>query len=173
MPNYWNYKLPKRSRKTLTKRQLRFCEAVVEGKTLTQAFLEAWPEYKFSKWVSNYASKIASDPKIRDQIEQLQQAVRTQFVINAPRALDRLEELAEEAKSEKVKLEANLQILDRAGLGAPQKVEMLHVGIFGNLSAEDVRSLIRKNIDGLSSTRDSGNQNAGETGEVEGVELRS
>lgn len=96
--------------------------------------------------MGRYASKLAKSPRIREQIELLQQAVRAHFVIMAPKAADRIEELAETAKSEKVKLAANQEILRQGGITPPQRVESIHIGIFGNASAEDMRNVVRAKI---------------------------
>lgn len=127
---------------------------VATGDTLVDAFTEAFPDRSHSKWVHKYAYKVAKDPRIRDQIELIQQAVRAQFVIAAPKAFQNLLDLADNAKGEKVKLQANVEILDRAGLKPPEKVEMLHVGIFGSASNEDIRSLIRGRIEGPENTKE-------------------
>jgi len=66
----------------------------------------------------------------------------------APEALDRILDLAINAKQEKVRLQANLEILDRAGLGAPQKVEIAAVGLFGDAQPDDIIKMIRKNMEG-------------------------
>ena len=134
--------------------KMKFAQLVADGMTLTDAIKESYPELAASKWVSRYAHRLAKDPKIREQIESLQQAMRVQFVIAAPAALDRLEGLAENSTNEKVKLEANLELLNRAGMQPPQRVETLHIGLWGQLSAEDVRGMIKKNLDGSESKRE-------------------
>lgn len=133
--------------------KMKFAALVAEDWTLMDAFKEAFPELSASKWVSRYAHRLAKDPKIREQVEELQQAMRVQFIINAPRALDRLEDIAENSRNERVKLDANIEILNRAGMQSPIRVETLHIGLWGQLGAEDIRGMIKKNIDGLTSAR--------------------
>lgn len=72
--------------------------------------------------------------------------MRAKFVEMAPAAQERLEELAKNADSEKVRLEANIQILDRAGLKPPDKVELAGVGIFGDAPMDEIVKLIQKNL---------------------------
>lgn len=136
--------------------KMKFAALVADDWTLMDAFKEAFPELSSSKWVSRYAHRLAKDPKIREQVEELQQAMRVQFIINAPRALDRLEEIAETSKNERVKLDANIEILNRAGMQAPQRIETLHIGLWGRLSSEDIRGMIKSNIDNLASSREEG-----------------
>jgi len=72
--------------------------------------------------------------------------MRAKFVELAPEALERIEALARDATQEKVKLQANLEILDRAGLAAPQRVEISAIGIFGEAKVEDIAAIIRQNM---------------------------
>jgi hypothetical protein len=89
---------------------------------------------------------VLNRPAVRSLIDSLQQGVRYQFILMAPAAQDRLEELAKDAKSEKVKLDANVEILDRAGFKPPDKVELAVAGIFGSASIEEVRDILRRNL---------------------------
>lgn len=87
------------------------------------------------------------NPNVRAYVEQLQQAMRQKFVEMAPSAQIRLEELSLSATSEKVRLEANIQILDRAGMKPPEKVEFSGIGIFGNASIDEIREQLRKSVE--------------------------
>lgn len=64
-----------------------------------------------------------------------------------PDALERVKDLARNAKAERVKLDANLEILDRGGMKAPQRVENLQIGIFGSLDADDLKAILKKNLE--------------------------
>ncbi len=94
-----------------------------------------------------YAIAVLSRPKIKGLIEELQQGMRYQFIIMSPAALQRLEDLAMNAVSEKVKLDANLEILDRGGMKPPERVEVVHTGIFGEASLADVKGILKRNLD--------------------------
>ena len=133
---------------SLNAKEAKFVELVgAQGFNLSEAYRLVYPEKASSKWAGIYASKLATSPKIKEQIELLRQAMRAQFAVLALKAVDRVEELAENARNERVKLDANIEILRQAGLAPPQRVENVHIGIFGNASAEDVRHLIRKKVD--------------------------
>lgn len=125
---------------------MQFAEKVVEGIPASEAYKIAHPEYEGTN-LKDLAYKTKKLPKVRQYIDQLQQMMRAKFVELAPEALERIEVLAREATQEKVRLQANLEILDRAGLGAPQKVEIAAVGLFGDATPEDIINIIRKNME--------------------------
>ena len=131
-----------------TANQKTFVEKYVEQglKNPIEAFKAAYPKAK-GRFISQDAQKLLRDPRIKDLIDQIQQDCRAQFVIIAPDALERLEELAEGAESEMVRLKANVEILDRGGLGAPQKVELQHLGVFGTMGADEIKEIVKRNIE--------------------------
>ena len=58
----------------------------------------------------------------------MMQVVTNSIGLNATKALKRIVDLSDSAKSEYVQLEASKDILDRAGYKAPDKVMHSHVG---------------------------------------------
>jgi hypothetical protein len=70
--------------------------------------------------------------------------MRARFVLIAPEAQERLENLSKTAISEHVRLQANLEILDRAGLDSPKKVELSGLGVFGDAKPDDLKDLIKR-----------------------------
>ena len=140
--------MPKTRNRFPSVNQTAFVQKFVEQglKNPLEAFKAAYPNAK-GKFLSQDAQKLLRDPRIKDMIDQIQQDCRAQFVIIAPEALERLEELAEGAESEMVKLKANIEILDRGGLGAPQKVELQHLGVFGTMGVDEIKEIVRKNIE--------------------------
>lgn len=128
-----------------TESQLAFAKDVVETgyKNITESYRKAYPKAS-EKWASQEAYQLLRNPKIKALIEQIQQDIRSKFVLLAPAALERLEDLAENADSEKVKLAANLELLDRGGLGKPQKIELSLPGIFGSADPEEIKKSIRE-----------------------------
>ncbi len=81
-------------------------------------------------------------------LQEILENCRDKFIELSPAAQERLDALSCSAESEKVKLQANLEILDRAGLKPPQRVEVGTVGVFGSLSAEDIREEVRNRLEG-------------------------
>ena len=127
-----------------TENQLAFAQNVVESNfhNVTESYRQAYPNAS-EKWASIEAYRLMRNPKIKGLIEQIQQDTRSKFILLAPAALERLEELAENADSEMVKLKANQEILDRAGLRAPDKVELSLPGVFGDASPDAIKQMIR------------------------------
>jgi hypothetical protein len=127
-----------------TENQLAFAKDIVETnfENITESYRKAYPQ-SASKWASTEASHLLRNPRIKSLIEQIQQDMRSKFTLLAPEAMSRLEDLAENADSEKVKLAANLEILDRAGLRAPDKIELSLPGIFGDADPEKIKQMIR------------------------------
>lgn len=113
----------------------------------TDAYRIAFPEKKQYKNLGVYAYQLAKNPKVREQIAIIQEAVRLQIIAETPSALARIIDLAENAESEKVRLEANKDLMDRGGLKPPQRVETLHVGLFGSANEEDIRLVIRNRLE--------------------------
>jgi hypothetical protein len=70
-----------------------------------------------------------------------------QIVLELPEALERVKSLAQNAKTERVKLDANLELMDRGGMKAPQRIESLQIGIFGSLNTEDLKAVLRNNLE--------------------------
>ena len=131
-----------------TPSQLAFAKDVIETSfdNITESYRKAYPNAS-AKWASQEAYQLLRNPKIKALIEQLQQDMRSKFVLLAPSALHRLEDLAENADSEMVKLQANKEILDRAGLRAPDKVELSMPDIFGSADPEDIKKRIKQRQD--------------------------
>lgn len=126
----------------------RFAQLVASGASPTEAYKQTYPDQALrSKNLTVMAYKLAHNPKVREQISILQEAVRLQLIAEAPAAFDRIKNLAENAKGEKVKLEANLEILDRAGLKPPNRVESIQIGLWGSLGAEDIRGLVKRRLE--------------------------
>lgn len=127
-----------------TDKQLAFVKDVVETnfENITESYRKAYPNAS-SKWAQQEGYRLMRNPKIKSLIEQIQQDTRSKFILLAPAALQRLEDLAETADSEMVKLKANQEILDRAGLRAPDKVELSLPGVFGEASPEAIKAMIK------------------------------
>jgi len=132
----------------LSTEAFKFAQLVAMGKGPTDAFREVYPDRTARiKNLKQAAYTLAHNPKVREQISILQEAVRLQLIAEAPAAFERLKDLSENAKGEKVKLDANLQILDRAGLKPPVRVERLEIGLWGSLSPQDMRSLVKRRLE--------------------------
>lgn len=126
----------------------RFASLIATGacSSIPEAYKQVFPNRTSSKWVEVNAYNLAKSPKIREYIDTIQQAARLQIVLELPESVERLVDLARNAKTERTKLQANLELLDRGGMKAPQRIESLQIGIFGSLETEDMKNILRKNL---------------------------
>lgn len=120
-------------------------EFVNNGGNATKAYQQAYPNNSISKGdLNKRASECLRSPGVKKLIEEIQQECRTRFIHEAMDAFDRLLYLSKFADSEKVKLDANIEILDRSGLKAPERVELTTLGAFGNAAPEEIRQEVKK-----------------------------
>lgn len=129
-------------------RQAKFAQIYATTNDAILAYKEAYPENASkAKYVNSSAYHKLSDPKIKALIEEIQQGSRAQLIMLAPDALQNIIDLANNAESEKVKLDANKEILYGAGLKPPEQIEMKSVGIFGSASPTEIRDMIKAGLE--------------------------
>jgi hypothetical protein len=133
----------------LTVKQIQFARAYAEnGGDAIAAYKESYgKDGKQAKYLASAAYHKLSDPKIRGLIEEIQQAVRAQYILLAPEALENIVDLANHAENERVKLEANKEILYGAGLKAAEEVKLSGTGIFGNTTTDEIKEMIRQHLE--------------------------
>ncbi len=133
----------------LSAQQRKFAEVYAVTNDPIKAYREAYGEERANnaKYLLSTALHKLDNPKIKALVEEIQQGVRAQFVIMAPDAFKNLVDLANNAESEKVRLEANKEILYGAGFKPPEEVQLKHVGIFGDMSLDEMREMIRRRIE--------------------------
>jgi hypothetical protein len=141
-----------------TEKQEKFAKVYVETGSPIKALTEAYPD-NVGKYRNQDAWKLLRNPKIRDLIEQIQQDCRAKFVTLAPEMLEALEDMARSADSEKVRLQAIIEILDRSGLKPPEKVELSALGVFGSASVSDIKQMVKEGIEGAILTDGKSNSN--------------
>ena len=131
-----------------TAANITFAKIYNETGDAIEAYKIAYSENaKKVKYLKSTAYHKLDNPKIKELISEIQQGIRAQFVMLAPDALARIEQLAENAENERVKLDANKEILYGAGLKPPEQVEMKQVGIFGTATPEQLRDIIKAHIE--------------------------
>ena len=101
---------------TLTAKQEEILQALVTGMNQTEAA-------KFVGVSREYVCRLCQKDHFLREIDKRVHRMKT---LLAPRALSNVAKLAEEAKSERVRLDANLGILDRSGHGVRDK-EIIHM----------------------------------------------
>lgn len=132
----------------LSPQVMKFATLVAQGVGPTDAYKDTYPDkVDRVRNLKQAAYKLAHSPKVKEQITIIQEAVRLQIITEAPAAFERIKELSENAKGEKVRLEANIEILDRAGLKPPQRVEQIQIGLWGSLSQQDMRQIVRRRLE--------------------------
>jgi len=131
-----------------TKNEILFAKIYAETGDAIKAYKEAYEENAGKvKYLNQTAYKKLNNPTIKALIEEIQQGLRAQLVMLAPDALNNIYDLAMNAESEKVRLEASKEIMYGAGLKPAEEVKLSAAGIFGGTPVEDIRDMIRQNID--------------------------
>ena len=110
----------------LTNKQKGFADDVIEGHNATVAAIKNYDTDDYST-ASSIGNENLNKPDIRTYIEGLGKG-----------AISRIEKMSRTAKNEQVKLSANKDIADRAGLKAVEKSD---VNVSGGL---DLVTLLRK-----------------------------
>lgn len=133
----------------LNAKQKKFAEIYAETNDAVQAYKVAYLEdsKKEVKYLKSTAFHKLDNPGIRALIDDIQQAMRAQYVMLAPEALDNLVDLATNAENEKVKLDANREILHGAGMRPVEEVTLKAVGIFGGVSLSEIKERLRQNME--------------------------
>ena len=137
------------SAKELTAKQIAFAKIYAEnGGDAVAAYKEAYgKDQKQVKYFSSTASHKLDDPRVRGLIEEIQQALRAQYVLLAPDALQNIVDLANNAENERVRLDANKEIMYGAGLKAAEEVKLSGTGIFGDKTTDDLKEMIRAHLE--------------------------
>ena len=113
-------------KKKLTSKQKGFADDIIDGHSATKAALKNYDVVDYGT-AGVIAHENLRKPNIREYIEGL-----------APGAISRIEKLSKTAKNEQVRLSANKDLADRAGLKAVEKSD---VNVSGGL---DLITLLRK-----------------------------
>lgn len=125
----------------------KFAQICAETNDPIKAYKEAYPENASKiKYLKDAVYNKLKNPKVKSLIEEIQQGIRLQLVLLAPEALENILALARNAENERVKLDANKEILYGAGMRPPEQVELKTVGIFGSASPEEIRDAIRAQL---------------------------
>lgn len=133
----------------LNAKQKKFAEVYAETNDAVKAYKVAYLDdsKKEVKYLKSTAFHKLDNPGVRALIEDIQQAMRAQYIMLAPEALENLVDLAANAENEKVKLDANREILHGAGMKPVDEVTLKAVGIFGGASLEDIKARLRQNME--------------------------
>jgi phage terminase small subunit len=102
----------------LTVLQDKFIDAYVSnGGSITKAAIEAGYSEPSARTLG---SKLLKDDKV---LAEIYRRTVAKVAVTAPRALNIIDQLAQTSRSDKVRLEAAMNLLDRAGVKAPERVD--------------------------------------------------
>ena len=90
------------------------------------------------------ANRLEKRPDIVAEMQRIKDELNQRIFQEAPDAFERIVELSKFAKSEKVRLEANRDILSRAGFHEPVKLQSL--AIFNIMSPDQIKNMLRENM---------------------------
>jgi len=129
-----------------TEQQKKFAIEIVAGKKPMEAFRAAYPDTS-EEYVRKKTYAVFHNPRVQNLIKELQEQARAKFIEMLPEAIERLLVLAKTADSEKVRLEANKEIIHQGGLIPPQRVEVETTPVFGGAELESLRDELRQRLD--------------------------
>jgi phage terminase small subunit len=102
----------------LTELQDRFIDAyVTNGGRIEQAAIEAGYSEASARTLG---SRLLKDDKV---LQEIYRRTVSKVAVSAPKALHIVEQLAQSSRSDKVRLEAAMDLLNRAGLKAPERID--------------------------------------------------
>ena len=104
----------------LSPQQIRFVDAVMEGRNRTDAYIRAGYKIKNRRNVRSAAARLYANPGVQREIQRREKAVRRRNFHHLTRlsqdALDELSKMMRECQNERVRLDAIKAILEYAGL---------------------------------------------------------
>lgn len=118
---------------------------IVRAQDKAEAFINAYDRKELSKVAAtNKAEAIERRPNVRQYLAELQTIVRECIIAESPHAFDRIINLATTAESERVQLDANRFIVEKAGFKDP--VALASLNIFNIMPRGEVAQAIKEGI---------------------------
>lgn len=123
------------------------------GLSKPEAYKIAFDDDSPRSELSLKADSLESRQEILSELQRLKDHLKHEILKEAPNAFKRLVELSRFAKSEKVRLDANRDILDRAGFSEPVKLQSF--AIFSFFTPEQLKEILRVHmLQGVARLRD-------------------
>lgn len=105
-------------------------------------------------------ASLEHNPDIVAELHRIRESLKAEIVKEAPYAFKRLVQLAKGARSERVRLEANKDILDRAGFSEPIKIQAM--SLFALMTPEQLKEILRMHmLDALGKIKRDGSKTSG------------
>jgi len=131
-------------RKLLTPEEKTYIKLRATGVSKDDAYAMAFEEDGGSWELTQKATALEKREDIVAELQRLKEELKKKIVEEAPNAFERLVELSKYARSEKVRLDANKNILDRAGFNEPVKLQTL--AIFSFMTPEQLKEMLRAHM---------------------------
>ena len=125
----------------LSQQQIRFIDAIMEGKNRTDAYINAGYKIRNRRNVRSAAARLYANPIIQGEIQRREKIVRRRNSHHLARlsseALDELNKMIRDCDNERVKLDAIKAVLDYAGL-RPEAESAHHADLATIVTFKDV-----------------------------------
>ena len=131
-------------RKLLTPEEKTYIKLRAAGVSKDDAYAMAFEEDGGSWELTQKATALEKREDVVAELQRLKEELKKKIVEEAPNAFERLVELSKYARSEKVRLDANKNILDRAGFNEPVKLQTL--AIFSFMTPEQLKEMLRAHM---------------------------
>jgi len=160
----------------LTPKQKRFVQAMAEGASSRDAYLETYHKHGTSETVSSTASRIAANPKVRAGLEQLEAVQRLRYSQNPLEirsfVVDSLQHLARTAQKDSDRLAALRMLGQLADVSAFETRSVVEHRSSADTKARLAEKLRRLTIDVEATPSDPTPGGEGQTGRVSGGPTR-
>ena len=160
----------------LTPKQKRFVQAMAEGASSRDAYLETYHKHGTSETVSSTASRIAANPKVRAGLEQLEAVQRLRYSQNPLDirnfVVDSLQHLARTAQKDADRLAALKMLGQLADVSAFETRSVVEHRTASDTKARLAEKLRRLTIDVEATPSDPTPGGEGQTGRVSGGPTR-
>ena len=131
-------------RKLLSPEEKTYVKLRAAGIPKNDAYAMAFNEEGGEMELVAKASSLERRHDIVAELQRLKEELKKKIVEEAPDAFNRLVELSKFARSEKVRLDANKDILNRAGFQEPVKLQTL--AIFSFMTPEQLKEMLRAHM---------------------------
>lgn len=117
----------------LTLKQKEFCKLYPILKNGTEAVKKSY-DVKNDNTAGVMANELLKIPKVEMEIKQIDEYVKKKIIEGSKRAINRVNDLIDNAKDDNIKLSASRDILDRAGYKPEEKEQQpTIINIVGNI----------------------------------------
>ncbi len=125
----------------LSPQQMRFIDALMQGKNRTDAYIDAGYKITDRRNVRSAAARLYANPSVQEEVQRREKALKDRNFHHLTRlsrdALEELSKMIRECDNERVRLDAIIAVLDYAGL-KPESESMRHGDMAAIVTFKDV-----------------------------------